>query len=315
MRLCVGATSRLVVEEAARARVAMVIASRRQVNAAGGYTGLTQRQVVEIVEELGDGATIVARDHGGPGQGGSPIATDNWAYELSADVEAGFKMLHLDVSQLPRSEQPEALRRAVDHLKGTGVQLAVGGERDSQPHILKLLAAVRGDVDHAVIALGGHVWADRQRGHLRTTPNVAFTMEDYRGLGVTSIAHNLDFTGGLDRYAHLVDYGNVAPELGVVETDAWLRALPTHVGRELLGAAYATRAWERWFDAGRGEGSWFERARCALRYHWPRLSQAHAAVCRSAEPAVRVTVRDHIDALARAMASPTDEKGRTDDER
>lgn len=314
MRLCVGATSRLVVEEAARARVAMVIASRRQVNGAGGYTGLTQRQVVEIVEELGDGATIVARDHGGPGQGGTPIAADPWAHELDEDVQAGFGMLHLDVSRLPVNEQLEALRRAVDHFRSDDVRVAVGGERDLQPHIFSLLAAVQPDVDYAVIALGGHVWADRQQGYLRAPEHATITMESYRYYGVESIAHNLDFAGGLSRYAGVVDYGNVAPELGVVETDAWLRALPTHVGRELLGAAYATGAWERWFDATRGEGSWFERARCALRYHWPRLSQAHAAVCRSVEPAVRGAVRDHIDALARVMASPSDEKGETSDE-
>lgn len=266
MELCVGATSRLMAEEAAKLQVAQVIASRRQVNASGGYTGMTQQDLVKIVAENSGGKTLVIRDHGGPHQNGE--ADDDWVAELDEDVSAGFHGLHLDVSALPYAEQVPMLRTLACRYASRDMRLLVGGERDSQPWLFTLLGAVLSEgifPAYAVIAVGGHTHADRQTGRLISPVEAAHITTCYRALGVQSVAHNMDFSARW-QYVSSVSAVNVAPEFAVAETDAWLRAVPDDVRSELLKAGLDASGWHRWFD--RGEGSYFERARCGLRYIW-----------------------------------------------
>ena len=130
MKLCAGAASRRVTEEAAKLRVAQVVASRRQVGEfAPGYTGYTSASLVQAVKELSGGATQVVRDHGGPYQNGD--RDDDWAAALDADTDAGFDVLHLDVSALPWGEQPGELARLCGRYGGR-IALETGGERDSR---------------------------------------------------------------------------------------------------------------------------------------------------------------------------------------
>ena len=110
MKLAVGAVSRRVVEEAAKLQVHQIVASRAQVNETGGYTGMTSRELVEIVKQQGNGKTEVVRDHGGPLQSGF---NDDGIESLQDDVNAGFDGLHLDVCKLPRADQPKTLRALI----------------------------------------------------------------------------------------------------------------------------------------------------------------------------------------------------------
>lgn len=297
--LCVGVTSRLVAEEAAKLGVAQIIASRRQVNASGGYTGLTQRDLVELVKTFGNGKTEVIRDHGGPYQNGNPA--DDWMAELDEDARAGFSGLHLDVSKLSRHEQVAELQRLVNRYAPSGaLSIQIGGERDDQAHLFALLAATLAAgarPSHCVIALGGHASADRQCGEMISPPEARHITRAYRSLGVKSVAHNMDFCDR-DKYSEVVDAVNVAPEYGVIEMDAWLRAVPRHMTAELLDAGYNSQRWMRWFGMPGRLGTRFERARCGLRYIWaemlPELQRADWYT--SAEAHVRKEVSDAIAA-------------------
>jgi len=288
VRLCVGAASRRVVEQAARLRVHQIVASRRQVGErATGYTGFDSASLVETVRHLSGGETAVVRDHGGPHQNGDPA--DDWTAALDADVDAGFDGLHLDVSELPAGEQTAELARLCHRYAGR-VFLEVGGERDSQDHLDLLLKTALGECEPyaAVGQLGGRIWADRQHGALTGVAEARAVAESYGGVLVK--AHNLDWAGG--RQAYGVDgLYNVAPEFGNVEVDAWLRVLPHADGCMLLRFAYETGAWRRWFTAG--EGTRFERARCALRYHLETPGVA-AVLARFDDGPVREAVADAI---------------------
>lgn len=298
MDLCVGATSRLVVEEAARLKVPQIIASRRQVNAAGGYTGMTQPELTQVVAELSGGATAVIRDHGGPFQGGDPSDL-HWEDELDADVAAGFSGLHLDVSAVPRADQVALLQRlAGKYGSAGGVAIQVGGERDSQAWLYVMLAAaLEAGVrpTHCVAALGGHAFGDRQCGEMISPQEARHITNSYHALGVSSVAHNMDFCDR-GKYASSVDAVNVAPELGVIETDAWLRAVPPAAAGELLRLGHESQRWLRWFPGA--AGTRLERARCGLRYIWaallPDLRQRDWYPL--AEEYVRQEVRDAISA-------------------
>lgn len=282
MKLCVGATSRLVVEEAAKLKIPQIVASRRQVDETGGYIGMDLAELVETVHKLSDGETKVIRDHGGPYQNGNP--SDDWVRAFDLDVEAGFDGLHIDVCKLPRPEQAAELRRLVTRYKDAGVTIEVGGERDDQEW-LDILVAVTLDQttpEYAVLDVGGHAWADRQQGTPRPVEWVKEMTYRYNKQGVKTKAHNCDELGGRKRYDDVLDAYNVAPEFARVELDAWFRVLAFSDVEMLLNEGYRSHRWERWF--GPGEGTKFERARCALRYIWedvrPEYSDARESYVR-----------------------------------
>lgn len=290
LKLCVGAASRRVTEEAARLRVAQVVASRRQVGETEpGYTGFTSATFAATVRDLSGGATQVVRDHGGPYQNGDD--DDDWTAALDADADAGFDILHLDVSNLLPAEQDGELSRLCSRYAGRA-RLEVGGERDPQDHLDHLVSvALRACTPTAAVAqLGGRIWADQQHGHLADLRLARRTADRYGLHGVAVKAHNLDWLPGRRHY-DLDGYGNVAPEFGNVEADAWLRVLTPGEAQEVLCYAITTGAWRRWF--GTGEGTWFERARCALRYHLDAPAVARI-LNRHSDAHVRESIRDAI---------------------
>lgn len=98
--------------------VPMFIATPRQVDADRGYTGWSQEQLVDFIDETAaaadyTGPTVVARDHGGPYQsmrdrGDSDVpleAAMTYAEELFVqDLESGFDILHVDATEDPRTD-------------------------------------------------------------------------------------------------------------------------------------------------------------------------------------------------------------------
>lgn len=263
MKLCVGAVTRRVIEVAAELHVPQIVASRRQVDIGGGYTGLDQEQLVHLVHDITGGITDVVRDHGGPYQNGDPH--DDWIRSFDADVAAGFNSLHIDVCKIAESDQSAALHDLLERY-APKTPCEIGGERDAQTHLESLLhVALKSTIPtFAVVDLGGHIWNDRQCGILSSTDYVARLTESYNRRGVGTKAHNADWLGMRHRYDDVLDAMNIAPEFAGVETDAWLQAMSMGDGHLLLEHAYTSRTWERWFAPG--EGSPFDRARCAVRY-------------------------------------------------
>ena len=282
MRLCVGAGSRRVVEEAAKLRVAQIVASRRQVDIGSGYIGLDQRALVKLVKGLSGRQTRVVRDHGGPLQGGTE---DDGVASFDADVAAGFDILHLDVSALPRDEQPETLLRLIDRY-GSQIAFEVGGERDEQDWLSELTHAIFLAQcvlpETVVIEAGGHIWADRQCGFFQAPEKIKTATDLFHKSGIKVKAHNMDWAGCRQQYAKTLDYYNIAPEFSDVEIRAILTILDRDVALPVLYRAYDSMKWVRWF--GDNEGTWLERACCAMRYtmdELPKLTLSQDAFVRS----------------------------------
>lgn len=261
MRLCVGAASRRIVEEAARLGVHQIVASRRQVAYPFGYTGLAPDTLVKLVRELSGGETQVVRDHGGPLQGGY---RDDGVEAFDADVAAGFDALHVDVCELPPIEQGGCLIDLCERYAGK-VKLEIGGEHEAPLHNKRLLTTVVNsgiEPDYVVIGVGTHVWADQQIGRVRDNTGVRSALAHARHLGIKTKVHNMDWIG--DRRTYEFDAYNLAPELGQVEVRAILTMLPPLEARTLLKYAYDSGVWSRWFNDD--EGTRQQRAECAIRY-------------------------------------------------
>lgn len=295
-KLGVGAVSRRVVEEAARMRVPQVVASRRQVDVGGGYTGMDQHELVKVVAKLSGGATEVVRDHGGP------LTDDDDTYvdSFEADANAGFDVLHIDVCNVGNVHRKTDILRSMVKRYADNFVIEVGDERGSWVANKYLMIEAMGAsrVDTVVVPFGGHIHADRQCGYLCWPETAVSYVNTCHELGVKTKAHNMDFVGRRHRYAK-VDYLNVAPEVALAETDAWLQVMPPLDSGALLEYAYASRAWERWFDDDQ-EGTWSERARCAVRYV---LEDPYVKVLLAPydvqEDFVRGAIRDAIRACSR----------------
>lgn len=261
--MCVGAVSRRVIEEAAKLQVHQIIASRRQVDIGGGYTGIDQHELTYIVNDLSDGMTCVVRDHGGPLQGGKD---DDGTESFDADVTAGFHALHIDVCNVSRDNQVSVLTDLIKRYRDDAY-IQIGGERDEQAWLDTLFEAAIKHVTptYAVIDLGGHVHADAQYGQsFLTVDLVGDITYRYNKRGVHTVAHNMDWMGHRRQYDGSLDAINIAPEFGVVEVDAMLSIMDPENVHALLKYAYFTGKWRRWFSEN--EGSRFKRAKCAVRY-------------------------------------------------
>lgn len=266
MQLGVGAVSRRVVEEAAKLKVAQIVASRRQVNCDGGYIGLTQSHLVELVHTMSDGATKVIRDHGGPRQGGT---NDDGIDELLHDIEAGFDGIHIDVSAIPRADQLETLSGLIKIFKDRISHIEIGGEHDEQSWNDQIFnAALRWiKPTYMVVSMGTFAWADKQYGQLRPRRQIKKVVDLLHSFGVRAKMHNADHIGDrLLQYGGILDMYNIAPEFGMVEIDALLTAMRPTLAENTLMRAYQSNLWTRWFDVGKDEGTFLERAKCALRY-------------------------------------------------
>lgn len=264
MKLCVGATSRRVVEEAARVQVHQIVASRSQVEGDYGYSGFTPETLVDTVKKFSDGTTEVVRDHGGPDLGGR----GDYLESLHADVAAGFDGLHVDVCKLPYEEQANALKFTLNELAGAPVSIEIGGEHEANDWNFHLMEVAIGEgitPSYVVAGFGSFVWMDRQCGRpVSTTHLENITYVNLRHGSKTKI-HNADWVGKrLEHYGEFVDAYNIAPEMGCLEVDLLLSQLHHGAVDDLLQYAYDTNKWRRWFNPH--EGTWFDRAKCALRY-------------------------------------------------
>jgi len=268
MKLCVGACSRVIIEEAARLQVPQIIASRRQVDVGGGYTGLDQYGLVDLVNTLSGGQTKVVRDHGGPLQGGHD---DDGIASLKTDVDANFDYIHIDVCLLPKEEQLDALENLVRIFDEVGNPfIEVGDEHAPQAWNDTLIGSVIDALTlrTAVISVGTYIWEDRQ-SLTQSAPmpprHVAAVAKFYRKARVATKAHNMDWLETRNDYEPALDYCNIAPEFGAVEIDAILDQLQEP--EQLLQWAYETGAWRRWYtDPGYDVTSLRARAKTALRY-------------------------------------------------
>lgn len=263
MKLCVGAVSKRVIQEAAALKVHQIVASRRQVDVDGGYTGYNQSDLVKVVHAASGGVTHVIRDHGGPLQGGT---ADDGIDSLEYDVRSRFDGLHLDVCELPKNQQKEQLLYLARRF-GRQIDIEVGGEHDSQSWNDELLDVVvhEGIVPrYAVVGAGTYVWADKQYGSLYHTSSFQYLTRHPRDYHIPTKAHNMDFVGNRKAYDSMINAYNLAPELGMVEVSAILQMMNYDSVCSLLLYAYESELWRRWFHDD--EGTWNERAQCAVRY-------------------------------------------------
>ncbi len=252
-----------------------LVASRRQVDYGGGYTGWDTDAFVRHVRELDAGGFVqIVRDHGGPWQGtNEDWMTDEEAMDaaynsIGADIAAGFDGIHLDPSlHNPTDTQvidavlamAEWISSCSDDQPSTPPFLEVGGEEQSAEagslslpiRLVRVLRDQVGwDTAFAVAQVGTKVIEARNVGTVDTAA-VLNAVAELRPYDTKLKVHNGDYMypDDFEMLAHLGVGGvNVAPEYGVLETRALLSLLPTKEGDRFLEIAYESGMWKKWLD-------------------------------------------------------------------
>lgn len=275
----------------------MLIPSRRQVDAAefgGGYLGWTTGEFAAYVRARDPlGLALLCRDHGGPWMHTAEAALtdpgealDSAVRSFTADLDAGFGLLHLDTSEGRPGTGPVPAHTAVARLvelyarcheaaraRGLDVAYEIGFEPQdvaiNDPDefkaalrlVLEGIEAAGAPRPRYVVAQTGTKVAELRnvgrfhdpRARDETLRQVTTLAATCRQEGVLLKAHNCDYLTPEETVLLLragVDAFNVAPEYGVAETRALLRVLDetrlTRAREEFLALAYDSGKWRKW---------------------------------------------------------------------
>jgi tagatose-1,6-bisphosphate aldolase non-catalytic subunit AgaZ/GatZ len=278
----------------------MLIPSRRQVDVeefGGGYLGWTTRQFADYVTERDpDGLMLLCRDHGGPWMHTAEAditepaeALDSCMRSFTADLDAGFGLLHIDTSEgRPGTGEVSAhtaAARLVElyarcHAEVTARGLQVAYEIGFEPQdvstndpdefkaalrlVLEGIEAAGAPRPRYVVAQTGTKVAELRnvgrfhepRARDETLRQVSTLAATCHQEGVLLKAHNCDYLTTEETALLLragVDAFNVAPEYGVAETRALLRVLEEmeldRAKEDFLRAAHDSGKWRKWMLA------------------------------------------------------------------
>ncbi|TGG85972.1 class II D-tagatose-bisphosphate aldolase non-catalytic subunit [Streptomyces albus] len=275
----------------------MLIPSRRQVDAAefgGGYLGWTTDEFAAYVREHDtEGLTLLCRDHGGPWMHPAEATLTDPAEAMAsclasftADLDAGFGLLHIDTSEGRPGTGPAPAREAAErlvelyarcHAEATARGVTVAYEIGFEPQDVdtndpdEFKAALRSVLEgieaagaprprYVVAQTGTKVAELRNVGRFHRPGARSETLRQVSTLaaichqeGVLLKAHNCDYLTVEETALLLragVDAFNVAPEYGVTETRALLRVLDEmalpRAKEDFLRLAHDSGKWRKW---------------------------------------------------------------------
>ena len=267
----------------------MMIASRRQIDSedfGGGYVNQwsTDRYASYVMDNDKKGRVILARDHGGPWQSEIEVkkdlslrrAMDSAKDSFSADIDAGFQILHIDpsVDINGRPTVDETLERAFElyeycwsyaKSKRKEIVFEIGteeqsGSTNSQEELDYTLGKINSFCDKnklprpvfVVVQTGTRVMEMRNIGSLDSPFRVFDEMpaeiqvpkmiEICNTHGVLLKEHNADYLSDeiLKWHPRLgIHAANVAPEFGVAESKAFASLLEANSLKQLADDFYS----------------------------------------------------------------------------
>jgi len=220
----------------------MLIASRNQIDTAGGYVGLTSKEFVDYARSPN---IVVCRDHSG-----SSVEA------IMSDLGAGFDLIHIDCSEY-LGDILQATKRLLEIVKYCDVLLEVGTEdntgistntdkfRRDLEFITKIVRP-----EFIVGGTGSLVKEIYQVGYF-DYDTVKELVSMAHSFGIKFKEHNVDYTSLTDLRQRVnvgVDAINIGPELGVAQTKVVIE-LAQRYGVSLdalLNRSLQSGAWKKW---------------------------------------------------------------------
>ncbi len=242
-----------------------LIASKNQIDYKGGYVNdWDTKQYMNFIKTMRqtylDASVLICRDHCGPGFNGSDDLADVYK-TIETDIRSGFDLIHIDFCHYkgPRSNALAKASEAIKYAKRLNprIRFEVGTDEIGKKADL---FQIRQDVefflshctpDYYVVNTGSLVKEDRQSGvfNKEITRSANMLLRDYN---LKLKEHNADYLTVpqiVDRKG-LVDAMNIAPELGVRQTECVLRLCNQYkVDTEaFMAVSYKSKKWKKWLE-------------------------------------------------------------------
>ena len=240
----------------------MLICSRNQVDKDSGYvftTAAYSRFVSEMRQRYPLASVTLCRDHCGPGFGPADNSLESVWQTMLCDMENGFELIHIDLCHLAvsRGEKITITNELMDRALAmdSRIQFEVGTEENvgvpasNLAEIADDLAGLHTKPKFYVVQTGSLVKEDRNYGTFGREA-VLKAKELLAGHGVMLKEHNADY---LDQEAirqriGVVDAMNIAPQLGVIQTNLVLNACRVYGldSRPFKQLVYRGGKWRKW---------------------------------------------------------------------
>ena len=245
----------------------MIIASRNQVDYVTGYV-CTTAELAEQVQQYKNPNLLLCRDHCGPyfcdldKNLSIEDAMDRCKKTISADIAAGFDLIHIDVSRI-KNNQLHYAKELIEHALSLNpdIKLEFGSEDNTGIDITSSLARI--DVQLGFlnpyknnivffVTQTGSLTKNEQAGSFDIERNQAVG-DQIRAEGFMFKEHNADYFTEEDiqkRIQANVDSLNIAPQLGKVQTELLKQFAPKELWDHFADYVYARDYWHRWVDDG-----------------------------------------------------------------
>lgn len=252
----------------------MLIPSKNQIDAKGGYVnGWTTKQFMEHVRELRNtyehSDVLICRDHCGPGFNGNHDLADTHN-TIRDDIENGFDLIHIDFCHFKgtKDEALEESKKAVELALSINpnIMLEIGTDENmGSNYNLPNLGEIEREIDYFkaicnpefyVVQTGSLVKEINQVGNF----NKEFTEQIAEVLhrkGIKLKEHNDDYLNKseIEMRKGIVDARNIAPQLGVVQTQLVLAKCLTYGVdfQDFINDVYQSEKWKKWMHTNTPE--------------------------------------------------------------
>lgn len=252
----------------------MLIVSKNQIDHSGGYvnnwtTAQYRAFVNDQKKKYPNSAVLMCRDHCGPGFNGIHEMSDVYK-TMESDLANGFDLMHIDFCHYQGSyeEQLAESKKAIQFCleKNPRVLLEIGTDENvGANYNLPNLAEIEREIDYFksfcdpsffVVQTGSLIKEINQVGHF----NKSFVEKIsplVKSKGIKLKEHNADYLSreeiGLRK--GLVDAQNVAPQLGVVQTQIVLAQCLMYGVRfdDFISEVCAGGKWKKWLHTNTAE--------------------------------------------------------------
>lgn len=266
----------------------MLIASKNQIDHAGGYVNnWTTKQYMEFIRSMRalypQSNVVVCRDHCGPGFNGNLDLEDTYK-TIRTDIENGFDLIHIDFCHL-KGDRDYVLgeaRKAVEYCLSLNpkIMLEIGTDENMGTNYgVMNLKEVEHEIDFFsqfckpeffVVQTGSLVKEVQQVGNF----NESFVKQmgaKIREKGLKLKEHNADYLTKEEIALRkgLVDAMNIAPQLGVIQTQTVLNKCSMYgVNTEaFIEEVYRGGKWKKWLHTNT-DANKFLCATIAGHYHF-----------------------------------------------
>lgn len=247
----------------------MIIASRNQVDAYGGYAFSTPDLVsyIKSNEHYNANRVLICRDHCGPYFSDADKdlnlrkALDRCLETVRADVSSGFDLLHIDVSRVEDSEQEKTARTLLDYaldLKPT-IIFEFGSEDNTGEGLTRSLSRLRRQLKFTesykdsikfFVSQTGSLTKHKQIGSFNVETN-SKVAEAIHSAGLLFKEHNADYILADEvklRKQAGVDAINIAPQLGAIQSRVLQQLGPQvdNLYKDFVNYVLTQGYWKKW---------------------------------------------------------------------